>query len=80
MRNTVLIETNTEQYEMKTTAQLRNEAGEAERALNWKLAADLYTEALRVYPSHHSGSQLAIADKKHLAMAAHSCRRMQVAA
>lgn len=61
---------------MKTTAQIRNEAYEAEKALNWNAAAELYEQAIAAYPSHHAGSQIAIADKKMLQRKADCCKAM----
>jgi len=48
------------------TAQARSKAFDAEQARQYALAADLYQTALDLYPAHHAGAQIAIADKKGL--------------
>jgi len=58
---------------MKTTAQLRREAYEAEGRAEFALAAKLYREAVAAYPSHHEASQLAAHDKARLESNAINC-------
>jgi hypothetical protein len=62
-----------ERETMKTTAQLRNEARDAESLCNWAMAARLYDEAADVHPSR---GELAGRDMEQLRRRAKSCRTM----
>jgi hypothetical protein len=57
----------------KSTAVLRIEASEAECALNWVNAADLYELALSAYPKALKGDLYEL-DRKNLAKRAKHCR------
>lgn len=64
--------------ELKTTGQLRDAAYDAERARDYRRAAELYQAALDAYPHHHPKSALAIADREGLNRSARSMRGMIV--
>lgn len=49
-----------------TTAQLRNKGHEAAQNRDYKQAAEMYREAIKNYPTHNEGSQLAKEDLKKL--------------
>ena len=49
-----------------TTAKYRKMAWDAHEKGEWKKAAKYYEAALKHYPAHHAGSQMAIADKAGL--------------
>lgn len=65
---------------MKTTAQLRNEARDAEDAMKWAEAGRLYREAVAAYPPYHPGSQLAVRDVAGLEAKAKRCELAAAAA
>jgi len=50
----------------KTTAQYRKMAWDAKEKKQWKTAAKYYDLALKNYPEHHAGSQMAVEDKAGL--------------
>lgn len=58
-----------------TTAQLRNAAHDAEKALQWVTAGKLYRLAIERYPSKNPANQLAQADIKLLTARAEQCER-----
>ncbi len=60
------------------TAQLRDQAYEAKKALKWELAAELYQAAFDAYPPSQIG-QLAEKDREALRSNARSCRAMALA-
>ncbi len=62
-----------------TTAQARNEARAAERALNWSAAADLYAVAIAAYPIAQRKDGLAAADVANLENKRAQCLRMVAA-
>jgi hypothetical protein len=56
----------------KTTAHLRNMAMQAERDLDWTLAADCWKSAIAAYPTNNGG--LCKADLARMEKRAKSCR------
>lgn len=58
-----------------TTAQLREQAREAEARLDYVTAADLFTQAADAYPAVRGGA-LQQADIAHLRRSAARCTRM----
>lgn len=59
-----------------STAELRSQARDAQQALNWAVAADLYQQAIDAYPGKDSKSALRALDISKLTEARNACAAM----